>query len=55
MYCQMMERAVAERKGESVVPERRATLNLGQEIRIPPEYIESEESALCGCRGSQRA
>src|SRR5271156_6334120 len=40
MYCQMMERAVAERKGEALTPERRATLNLGQEIRIPPEYID---------------
>ncbi|MGA8367245.1 MAG: transcription-repair coupling factor [Candidatus Acidiferrales bacterium] len=46
MYCQMMERAVAERKGEAVAPERRATLNLGQEIRIPPEYIESETLRL---------
>ncbi len=46
MYCQMMERAVAERKGESVTPERRATLNLGQDIRIPPEYIDSENLRL---------
>jgi transcription-repair coupling factor (superfamily II helicase) len=46
MYCQMMERAVAERKGEAVTPERRAVLNLGQEIRIPPEYIESENLRL---------
>jgi transcription-repair coupling factor (superfamily II helicase) len=46
MYCQMMERAVAERKGEAVAPERRATLNLGLEIRIPPEYIESENLRL---------
>ena len=46
MYCQMMERAVAERKGEAVAAERRATLNLGQEIRIPPEYIESENLRL---------
>jgi transcription-repair coupling factor (superfamily II helicase) len=46
MYCQMMERAVAERKGETVAPERRTTLNLGQEIRIPPEYIESENLRL---------
>jgi len=46
MYCQMMERAVAEKKGEAVAPERRATLNLGQEIRIPPEYIESENLRL---------
>ena len=46
LYCQMMERAVAERKGEAVAPERRATLNLGQDIRIPPEYIESENLRL---------
>jgi transcription-repair coupling factor (superfamily II helicase) len=46
MYCQMMERAVAERKGEAAAPERRATFNLGQEIRIPPEYIESENLRL---------
>jgi transcription-repair coupling factor (superfamily II helicase) len=46
MCCQMMERAVAERKGEVVTPERRATLNMGQEIRIPPEYIESENLRL---------
>jgi transcription-repair coupling factor (superfamily II helicase) len=46
MYVQMLERAVAERKGEAVTPERRATLNLGQEIRIPPEYIENENLRL---------
>ncbi len=46
MYCQMMERAVAERKGEAVTPERHAALNLGQEIRIPPEYIDSENLRL---------
>jgi len=46
MYCQMMERAVAERKGEAVVPERHATLNLGLEVRIPAEYIESENLRL---------
>ena len=46
MYCQMMERAVAERKCEAVTPERRAVLNLGQEIRIPSEYIESENLRL---------
>ena len=46
MYCQMMERAVAERNGEAVAPERHATLNLGQDIRIPPEYIDSENLRL---------
>jgi transcription-repair coupling factor (superfamily II helicase) len=42
LYCQMMERAVAERKGEAPGPELRATINLGLDIRIPPSYIESE-------------
>jgi transcription-repair coupling factor (superfamily II helicase) len=46
MYCQMMERAVAERKGQAVAPERRATLNLGQDLRISPEYIENENLRL---------
>jgi transcription-repair coupling factor (superfamily II helicase) len=46
MYVQMMERAVAQRKGEAVTSERRATLNLGQEVRIPPEYIENENLRL---------
>ncbi len=46
MYCQMLERAVAERKGEAVAPGTRATLNLGLDIRIPPEYIPSENLRL---------
>ena len=46
LYCRMMERAVAERKGEAVTPEQRVTLNLGQDIRIPREYIESENLRL---------
>jgi transcription-repair coupling factor (superfamily II helicase) len=46
MYVQMMERAVAKRKGEVVANEKRATLNLGQEVRIPPEYIDNENLRL---------
>jgi transcription-repair coupling factor (superfamily II helicase) len=46
LYCRMMERAVAERKGEAVRPERRTTLNLGQDVRIPKEYIETENLRL---------
>jgi transcription-repair coupling factor (superfamily II helicase) len=46
MYCQMLERAVSERKGQAAAPERHAALNLGQEIRIPPEYIDSENLRL---------
>jgi len=46
MYCQMLERAVSERKGEAVAPERRATLNLGLDVRIPSEYIDNENLRL---------
>ena len=46
MYCQMLERAVSQRKGEAVAPERRATINLGMDIRISPDYIENESSRL---------
>jgi transcription-repair coupling factor (superfamily II helicase) len=46
LYCQMLDRAVAQRKGESVRPERRATVNLGLDIRIPPEYIAEENLRL---------
>jgi transcription-repair coupling factor (superfamily II helicase) len=46
LYCRMMERAVAELKGQPVAPERRTTFHLGLEIRIPPEYIPSEALRL---------
>ena len=46
LYCQMLDRAVAQRKGENVRPERRATVNLGLDIRIPPEYIAEENQRL---------
>jgi transcription-repair coupling factor (superfamily II helicase) len=46
LYCQMMERAVAAKKGEATTPELRATLNLGLDIRIPPEYISAEALRL---------
>jgi transcription-repair coupling factor (superfamily II helicase) len=46
LYCQMMERAVAAKKGEAAAPELRATLNLGLDIRIPPEYVAGEALRL---------
>jgi transcription-repair coupling factor (superfamily II helicase) len=46
LYCQMLERAVAERKGEVARPDMRTTINLGLDIRIPPEYIPSENLRL---------
>ena len=46
MYCQMLERAVRKMKGEEVTPELRTTLNLGFDIRIPQDYIPSENLRL---------
>jgi transcription-repair coupling factor (superfamily II helicase) len=46
LYTQMLERAVAELKGEAPRGELRTTLNLGLDIRIPPEYVPSENLRL---------
>ena len=46
LYTQMLERAVAAKKGEGEQPELRATLKLGMDIRIPPEYLPSESLRL---------
>jgi transcription-repair coupling factor (superfamily II helicase) len=46
LYCQMLERAVSKLKGEDVAPELRTTLNLGFDVRIPQEYIPSENLRL---------
>src|SRR5256885_2572430 len=42
MYCQMLERAVSKLKGEEVAPDLRTTLSLGFDVRIPQDYIPSE-------------
>ena len=46
MYCQMLERAVSEQKGETAAPEQRATIQLGLDIRIPESYIPEEALRL---------
>ncbi len=46
LYTQMLERAVAAKKGEAEQSDLRATLNLGMDIRIPPEYLPSESLRL---------
>jgi len=46
LYVQMLERAVAKLKGEEAPPELRTTLSLGMDVRIPPEYIPSENMRL---------
>jgi transcription-repair coupling factor (superfamily II helicase) len=39
MYCQLLERAVREMKGEPPPPEYRAQINLGIDLRIPESSI----------------
>ena len=46
LYVQMLERAVAKLKGEESAPELRTTISLGLDVRIPPEYIPSENLRL---------
>jgi transcription-repair coupling factor (superfamily II helicase) len=46
IYTQMLERAVSKLKGEQSAPELRTTLSLGLEVRIPSDYIPSENLRL---------
>ena len=46
MYCSMLERAVSRLKGEEVAADLRTTLNLGFDVRIPQDYIPSENLRL---------
>jgi transcription-repair coupling factor (superfamily II helicase) len=46
MYCQMLERAVSKLKGEEAAPEVRTTLSLGFDVRIPQDYVPSENLRL---------
>ncbi len=39
MYCQLLERAVREMKGEPPPPEHKAQINLGIDLRIPEDAI----------------
>jgi len=39
LYCQMLERAVSELQGESVVDRQPASLNLGVDIKMPQTYL----------------
>jgi transcription-repair coupling factor (superfamily II helicase) len=46
LYCQMLERAVSKLKGEDAAPELRTTLSLGFDVRIPQDYVPSENLRL---------
>jgi transcription-repair coupling factor (superfamily II helicase) len=39
LYTQMLERTVAELRGEQVEDETSVTLNLGVDVAIPEDYI----------------
>ena len=45
-YVRLMEETVRELKGEEVPVEIHSSLNLGLDIRIPPEYIADENQRL---------
>jgi transcription-repair coupling factor (superfamily II helicase) len=46
MYVRLLDETVRELKGEEIVPEIHSALNLGLDIRIPPEYIADENQRL---------
>jgi len=46
IYTQMLERAVSKLKGEEAAPELRTTLSLGLDVRIPQDYVPSENLRL---------
>lgn len=46
MYIRLLEEAVHELKGEEIPLEIHSTVNLGLDIRIPPEYIADEHQRL---------
>jgi transcription-repair coupling factor (superfamily II helicase) len=46
LYCQMLESAVQEMRGEPEQPHIGATVNLGLDIRIPATYIPEENQRL---------
>jgi len=45
-YVRLLDETVRELKGEEVVPEIHSTLNLGLDLRIPPDYISDENQRL---------
>jgi len=46
LYCQMLSGRVSKLKGEEAAPELRTTLSLGFDVRIPHDYIPSENLRL---------
>ncbi len=45
-YVRLLDEAVRELRGEEIVPEIHTALNLGLDMRIPPDYISDENQRL---------
>ncbi|HTX33487.1 MAG TPA: transcription-repair coupling factor [Bryobacteraceae bacterium] len=45
-YVRLLDETVRELKGEEIIPEVHSALNLGLDIRIPPDYISDENQRL---------
>ncbi len=54
-YVRLLEETVRELKGEETVPEIHSALNLGLDIRIPPDYIADENQRLRAYRQAANA
>jgi transcription-repair coupling factor (superfamily II helicase) len=46
LYCQLLERAVQELKGEPVIERQAVSLHLGLDIKIPENYLPESEDRL---------
>lgn len=46
LYCRLLEKAVAEQKGEAVQEDPDTDLNIGTRAFIPPEYIPAEQQRI---------
>jgi transcription-repair coupling factor (superfamily II helicase) len=46
LYCQLLERAVQELKGEPIIERQAVSLHLGLDIKIPENYLPESEDRL---------
>jgi transcription-repair coupling factor (superfamily II helicase) len=46
LYCQMLERTIAEMRGQEILPEVQSHINLKVSVKIPPDYVPDENQRL---------
>ena len=54
LYTQMLERTVAELRGEQVEDETSVTINLAVDVAIPETYISATWDSGCGLTNAFR-